>query len=391
VDLPVLVWIVAGVVAAVGVGLLVRRWNRALADAQERVERAERRLDERRRNEAVEQRIRRLILSALEDGILLFAADGSLAYANGSAEIALGHVPTFLDALLPLSLRAAVVGTRRARTSGEVVVEVGDPTRAFQVAIVPEVEGHTLVVLHDVTQQRRVDAVRRDFVENASHELKTPAATIQATAETLRRAVDEDPSAVPRFAARLEDEAVRLSRLVADLLDLSRVGSGGPADGSVSVAALAREECQRLQAEAAEAGVKLELRAGSEEPIRGSARDVSLLLRNLIDNAIRYSRRGDEVVVEVEGGDEGVVLRVRDTGIGIPTRDLGRIFERFYRVDRARSRDTGGTGLGLAIVKHVAENHGGRVAVTSELGRGTTFEVVLPASAGDRDAVGGDG
>jgi signal transduction histidine kinase len=223
-------------------------------------------------------------------------------------------------------------------------------------------------------------------VENASHEMKTPAATIQATAETLRQAAEDDPGAVPRFAVQLEREAVRLSRLVADLLDLSRIETGSVRDELVSLAALAREECQRLGSAAEDAGVTLELRTGTERPIRGSSRDLSLLLRNLVDNAIRYSRDGDKVIVEIEDARDAIVIRVRDTGLGIPTRDLDRIFERFYRVDRARSRETGGTGLGLAIVKHVVENHGGRADVTSELGRGSTFEVVLPFETGTMQA-----
>jgi signal transduction histidine kinase len=167
---------------------------------------------------------------------------------------------------------------------------------------------------------------------------------------------------------------------VADLLDLSRIESGSPLDETVSIAAIAREECQRLEAAADAAGVTLEVRAETERVIRGSSKDLSLLIRNLVDNAIRYSREGDKVFVEVEAAGEGVLLRVRDTGIGIPSRDLSRIFERFYRVDRARSRETGGTGLGLAIVKHIVENHRGRTHVESELGRGTTFEVTLDAA-----------
>ena len=373
-------WIVAALVVSVG-AWVVRRWNRAFADARIRTERAERLLDDLRREDSAEQRIRRLILSALEDGILLFAEDDSLAYANDTARGHLGHVPTFLDALLPLSLRATVLAARRTGTPHEVLVETGTPSRWLQATVLPDVEGHTLVVLHDVTEQRRIDAVRRDFVENASHELKTPAATIQVTAETLRQAIGDDPAAVPRFSAQLEREALRLSRLVADLLDLSRIESGSTTDEWVSLADLAREECGRLRQDAERAGVTVEVTAGTDRRIRGSSRDLALLLRTLVNNAIRYRRAGGEVLVDVEERSNGVAVRLRDTGIGIPTRDLERIFERFYRVDRARSRETGGTGLGLAIVKHVVENHGGRTEVVSELGRGTTFEVVFPAEA----------
>ena len=139
------------------------------------------------------------------------------------------------------------------------------------------------------------------------------------------------------------------------------------------------EETERFEPVAEGAGVKLSI-ASEPASVRGSARDLALLVRNLIDNALRYTGEGGIVAVDVRVDDDEVVLAVDDTGIGIPTRDLPRIFERFYRVDRARSRETGGTGLGLAIVKHVVENHGGRISVDSELGRGTRFEVRLPAA-----------
>ncbi|HEX9694612.1 MAG TPA: ATP-binding protein, partial [Actinomycetota bacterium] len=216
-------------------------------------------------------------------------------------------------------------------------------------------------------------------VANASHELKTPAASIRATAETIRTAAADDPSVIPRFAEQLDREAVRLARIVSDLLDLSRLETGSDLDERVSLDGVLREEGERVEEEAAEAGVELSIRAGPTPRVRGSARDLSLLIRNLVDNAIRYTKPGGRVHVVLDAGDGEVVLTVTDTGVGIPTRDIPRIFERFYRVDRARSRETGGTGLGLSIVKHVVENHGGSVGVTSELGRGTTFQVRLPA------------
>ena len=190
----------------------------------------------------------------------------------------------------------------------------------------------------------------------------------------------------PRFAMQLEREAIRLSRIVADLLDLSRLESGSALDDLVSLGAATREEAQRLEEAAREAGVALEIETSRERPIRGSQRDLALLVRNLVDNAIRYSHEGSEVRVEIACEDDDVTLRVSDTGIGIPSKDIPRIFERFYRVDRARSRETGGTGLGLAIVKHVVENHGGTMEVDSELGRGTTFEISVPGRATPRRA-----
>jgi signal transduction histidine kinase len=376
---------VGGIVALVAAGVIAlraRELRRIAAGVEARATRAEQALDELRRHEEEERRVLQLVLSTMRDGILLVAPDGGIAFANDAIERHLGGTPAALDGLLPLRLREAVATSRREDEPATILVETGVPSRWLRCSITPAVDDHSLVVVRDVTQQRRLDAVRRDFVENASHELKTPAATIQATAETLRRAAQDDPASIPRFAERLEREATRLSRLVADLLDLSRLSSGSPLDEDVSLAAIAEEERRRLQPDADGAGVTLELRVDGRGAMRGSSKDLSLLVRNLVDNAIRYSAEGDEVVVEVEGDGRSVILRVRDTGIGIPTRDLSRIFERFYRVDRARSRETGGTGLGLAIVKHVVENHGGRTAVQSELGRGTTFEVTLPVAAG---------
>jgi two-component system sensor histidine kinase SenX3 len=237
-------------------------------------------------------------------------------------------------------------------------------------------------VIRDVTEARRVDAVRRDFVANASHELKTPAASIRAAAETIAGAAADDPAVIPRFASQLERESVRLSRIVSDLLDLSRLETGSDLDEDVQLDAIVRDEVERLSDEAERAGVSLDVGVAPAR-VRGSARDLALLVRNLVDNAIRYSSPGGSVDVGLSDGDEEAVLSVADEGIGIPTRDVGRIFERFYRVDRARSRETGGTGLGLSIVRHIVDNHHGTIAVRSELGRGTTFEVRIPTAVGD--------
>jgi signal transduction histidine kinase len=251
-----------------------------------------------------------------------------------------------------------------------------------------------LLVVGDVTEAKRLDAVRRDFVANASHELKTPAASIQATAETIRLAAQDDPAVLPRFAEQLDREAIRLSRIVADLLDLSRLETGSDIDEDVRLDALLREEAARFEEAARSGEVQLEIDAAPVPPIRGSGRDLALCIRNLVDNAIRYTKPGGRVdVAVVEGADGGVVLRVADTGVGIPSRDLPRIFERFYRVDRARSRQSGGTGLGLSIVRHVVENHGGAVSIESELGVGTRVEIRFPEGAeiaGSAGDVAGD-
>ena len=321
------------------------------------------------------------ILTSMEEGVVLFGPDGATRLANAAAERHLGVRPSSIDALLPLGLQRIVRRAADGRTALVTEAETGAPTRVLRGSAIPTDDGSVVLVVRDVTETRRLDQVRRDFVANASHELKTPAASIQAAAETIRTAASEDPSVVPRFAAQLEREAARLSRIVSDLLDLSRLESGSALDESVALDAIVRDEGERFEEPAAEAGVGLSVRANGIPRVRGSSRDLALLVRNLVDNAIRYTRPGGHVDVDLTSDDGEVVLAIVDTGLGIPSRDLPRIFERFYRVDRARSRETGGTGLGLSIVKHVAENHGGRVEVTSELGQGTRFEVRLPASA----------
>jgi len=339
-------------------------------------------LARQRRSFAETREVQDLILTSMQDGVLLLDSQGRTAFTNDALERHLGTRPSSVAHLFPMAVRD-LAGRAAADANGSALVEVGEPPRSLRVAAAPAgTDGSVLIVVRDVTEARRIDSIRRDFVANASHELKTPAASIQAVAETLRQAAADDPEAVPRFAAQLEREAVRLSRIIADLLDLSRLESGSELSDRVPVDALVREEAQRYGEAAHAAGVTLEIDTPAKAAVRGSARDLSLLIRNLVDNAIRYTRPGGSVRVDVAGDDRTVTLRVADNGIGIPAKDLSRVFERFYRVDRARSRETGGTGLGLAIVKHVAENHGGRVDVSSEVGRGTTLTVTLPGYAG---------
>ncbi len=325
--------------------------------------------------------LRARVLDALEDAVVLWGADGRRIFSNRAAEALETPPPSALSALVPSEIRDVVSSVATTGATASIEVEAGPTRRWLRATATPTgADGSVLLVVRDVTEARRLDAVRRDFVANASHELKTPIASIRAAAETLRNGAIEDPPAAARFTEQLERDAVRLARIVSDLLDLSRLETGSELVESVRLDGLVLDEVERLQDRADEAGVTVKASVERVPVLRGAARDVALMVRNLIDNAVRYTPRGGSVdlVVTKDGGD--VVLRVSDTGIGVPRRDLTRIFERFYRVDRARSRDTGGTGLGLAIVKHVAENHGGSVRVASELGRGTTFEVRLPAA-----------
>ena len=377
--LLVVVAVGAVVVAVIALAVARSQRDRARAEGTARHATIEE-LGERLEVAEGERRSSKTVLSSMEEGVLLFGPDGRTGLANAAAELHLGARPRSIDALLPFGLQQLV---RRAADAHEGLVteaETGAPSRVLRGSAVPTEDGSVVLVIRDVTETRRLDQVRRDFVANASHELKTPAASIQAAAETIRTAALEDISVIPRFAAQLERESGRLSRIVSDLLDLSRLESGSELDEEVALDAIVRDEGERFEESASEAGVGLSISAGHVPRVRGSGRDLALLVRNLVDNAIRYTRPGGRVDVELGLQDGQVVLTVVDTGLGIPARDLPRVFERFYRVDRARSRETGGTGLGLSIVRHVVENHGGRVDVHSELGRGTRFEVHLPVA-----------
>ena len=381
--LSVIVALALTAIGAVAGSYLGRRALRGhILSATAASEAAESALAAQRQDTREHLQVQGLILESMDDGVLLFDEEGSTVFANRAAEALLETAPAEVGSLLPLDLQKAVQRAGYVGSEQRAEAEIGTPSRVLRATATPAgSEGAVLLVVRDVTEALRIDLVRRDFVTNASHELKTPAAAIQAAAETLSTVVDEDPSAVPRFARQLQRESLRLSRIVADLLDLSRLESGSRSSEPVRLDAVVREECSRSADLVRDAGITLTINAGAVPPVLGSARDLALLVRNLVDNAIRYTKSGGSIVAAVDTSDDQVILTVRDTGIGIASRELPRVFERFYRVDRARSRETGGTGLGLAIVKHVAENLGGSVNVQSELGSGSTFEVRLPAYA----------
>jgi signal transduction histidine kinase len=258
--------------------------------------------------------------------------------------------------------------------------------RTLRLLVVPldaaRTDGRTLVVVSDVTERARLDRVRRDFVANASHELKTPVAGIQLLAESADTAAsDGDIETSLVFTRQIEAEASRLKRLVGDLLDLSRLETA-PVPGAVTnVRSAIDNTVVGHRTAATRKGLALEADLSG---IRGldlftaaDPTDVAVALDNLVDNAINYTESGS-VRVTVLADEALVTIRVADTGSGIAPEHLSRIFERFYRVDRARSRDSGGTGLGLALVRHVVERSGGSVSVTSEVGTSTAFTVRLP-------------
>ncbi|MBI3648116.1 MAG: GHKL domain-containing protein [Actinobacteria bacterium] len=369
---------VALVAGAFGAAAARRMGTERMRGLTEAARRAEGELRSRDRSSAEGRRVQDVILGAMQDGVLLLDREGRTVFANASLARLLG-APGGRDPVLPVDLERAA--RRAGYTGAETSAEVEAGRRWLRGSAIPVGDdGSVLLVVRDVTEALRLDSIRRDFVANASHELKTPAASIRAAAETIRSAIEEDPAAVPRFAESIERESVRLTRIVSDLLDLSRLESGSDLHELVRLDVLALDECRRFQETASSSRVELEVKAQEVPAVRGSARDLALLVRNLVDNAIRYTKAGGRVEVSVSSDDGHVRIGVTDTGIGIPTRDLPRVFERFYRVDRARSRETGGTGLGLAIVKHVVENHDGEVSVQSELGQGTTVTARLPVA-----------
>ena len=329
------------------------------------------------------------ILDALDDGVLLLDGAGRLLLANPAARSWFG-LPDDLRPGLPAQ---GVLGVPQVSALAEEAAHAGAPVVGTCTLVFPEPRtlamrafpladrgptGRIVVTMTDITQRRRLEVLRRDFVANASHELKTPVAAVRALAESLQTALPDDPAAALRFAERIGREAERLEVLARDLLDLSRVERGTLDVEPVDLVGLVKEVAGGYADLAEERRIRLdtELRPGIS--MRGDRAQLGLLLSNLIDNALRHTPPGGTVRVRLDPAESRAVLQVADTGEGIPAGELPRVFERFYRVDKARARQTGGTGLGLAIVRHVAEAHGGTVRVDSELARGTTFTVTLP-------------
>lgn len=243
-----------------------------------------------------------------------------------------------------------------------------------------------LALVEDRTRERRVDAIRRDFVANVSHELKTPVGALNLLAEAVAEAAD-DPEAVQRFSARMQIESERLTRLVQQIIELSRLQSDDPLEqvDPVSVDAIAERAMDRVSVDAAAKGIDMQFTGVHGCRVMGDRDQLVVALGNIVENAVAYSSSGGHVTVSVRDVESRVEIAVTDLGVGIPSAEIERIFERFYRVDPARARTTGGTGLGLSIVKHVVATHGGDVRVWSAEGQGSTFTVSLPAY--DDDAV----
>ena len=367
----------------------------AAADALERV--VDRTIQEGGDAIRAESRLTRA-LAVIPQGVVVYDEDGRIAYRN---EVAAGYLTArHGEALVEeaiASLAADATETPGSFGSGpngddgepaaRTVDLFGPPRRTLVLsALRLEDDEHrrigALVVIDDVTDRRRLEAVRRDFVANISHELKTPVGALGLLAETLL--AEDDPDVFRRLAERMVAEAFRVGRTIDDLLALTQIEADevGMRD-EVPVHLFIAEAVERVRPAAEQQGISIEV---SEAPPRlvvvGDRRQLVSAMYNLLENAVKYSDQGSVVQVRARTDGRWIDLSVADHGIGIPRRDLERVFERFYRVDRARSRETGGTGLGLAIVRHVASNHAGAVRVESLEGEGSTFTLRLPVGSG---------
>jgi two-component system sensor histidine kinase SenX3 len=398
--------VVAGVAVlsgliAIGLGMRNRHHARAIDAAvariggtapgrkRNRVTALDGALDRLERSTAQAQRERSRLAGALQAaplGVLLTDDHGVVITGNAAAERFLGT--RLGEAVAQVRVRDSIERAVLERTAVAVEVELYTPVRAvLEVSAVPLDFGvesvGAVAFIEDVTDARRVTAMRRDFIANVSHELKTPLAALAALAEALAGSVASDPAAAG-LAARLRHEAERLARLVGDILDLSQAEALPGHDEPVAIGSVVGAVAREMEPLAAGRGVTLEIApVPGEARVAGDSRQLRSLLSNLVDNAIKYSfpeqgAKPPRVVVTTTVDDATVAVEVADQGIGIADGHQDRIFERFYRVDRARSRETGGTGLGLSIARHIARNHRGDITVHSAEGEGSTFRVSLP-------------
>ena len=368
-----------------GLGRVVRTFNRLIP-----------RLEARLATLEADRGLLGAVLGGMTEGVIAIDARRRLLFANEAAERLFGLGTDSVGRLVAELIRnpkvqEAVDATLSRKIPHPIELEVAGPdsrplvaprTLALQGTPLPgSPNPGAVLVFHDVTDLRRLERMRQDFVANASHELKTPLAAIKAYTETLIDGALHDDEVNVRFLGQIDEQADRLNRLILDLLSLARLESGqdlfhhDPLPFSSTVHKIA--ETHRERARSRDLAFSVDL-PDSDAWVRADEEALRQILDNLIDNAIKYTPEGGRIAITGVSEPGRVVVNVADSGIGIPRDDLPRVFERFYRVDKARSRELGGTGLGLSIVKHLVQSLGGQVAVESRPGLGTTFRVVLP-------------
>jgi two-component system sensor histidine kinase SenX3 len=338
-----------------------------------------------------------LVVEALDHGVVVIDREERAVLVNPAAR-AMGilDVDTLSFPRLTAIVREALENGDHVTAAVDLPIgRLGREPIALAVTAVPlpgadDRVAAVCLLLADVSEQRRLEAVRRDFVANVSHELKTPVGALTLLAEAIHDAAD-DPEAVARFAARIQHEGLRLARLVGELMELSRVQGADPMPGAteVDVRSIVAEAIERNRLAAEQASIAVTSSCDAGLRVRGSEAQLASAVANLIDNAVAYSGSGTRVAVTARAGRDDdarptVDIAVTDQGIGIAETERDRIFERFYRVDPARSRATGGTGLGLAIVKNIVTNHLGTVSLWSSVGSGSTFTIRLPRVHSDQ-------
>jgi len=384
---------ITAVLVSVIVAQVVRRQTRARvtdgiggrkgADPVAEHERLLREAVQGRQDAETRRDLLQLSFNALSSGVVVTGPGGKVLARNQLAADAnqSAHERTLIDAAIKDLLAES---QQRGRTERELEI-FGPPNRMLALHAVPiTADGErvgSLAVIDDITELHRTDKTRRDFVANLSHELRTPVGAASLLGEMLVEEVD--PEVRRQLTERLLVETARMTTTIDDLLALSRIESAEqPYDETVRAHALVNEALDRTRVAAETKGVEVAAVVSDQEAsITGNHDQLLTALVNLVENAIKYSSPGDSVTVRAHGDANEIQLVVQDTGRGIPARDLDRIFERFYRVDRSRDSATGGTGIGLSIVRHVALNHGGTVEVSSFEGEGSTFTMALPVSS----------
>jgi two-component system phosphate regulon sensor histidine kinase PhoR len=324
------------------------------------------------------------VLDRMTDGVLIADSNGQIQFANPAIESlfdtnqAVGR--RVVEVLRQHQLVEAWQRSRETGEAQEESVELPARRRFLQLVVLPDRQTHgSLLLVQDLTRVRRLETVRRDFISNVSHELRTPLASLKALTETLRDGALEDPKAAHRFLGRIETEVDALTQMATELLELSRIESGQvPLQRkAVPATALLLSAADRMRAQVERAGLVLRLDTAQDmTEVLADPPRMEQVLVNLIHNAVKFTHPGGEVILAAQTEAGFVRFSVRDTGVGIPADDLERIFERFYKADRARSG--GGTGLGLSISRHLVEAHGGRIWAVSTEGDGSTFYFTIP-------------
>jgi len=325
-------------------------------------------------------------------GVLRFDDDLRVRFANPAACTFLGREPgglegrSVLEAFADHEVEALLLSAHDRGAAGGEIRAHGEDGRVLVIRARRLPWGGLWVALDDVTKVRRLERIRTEFVDNLSHELRTPLTSVRLLTETLARDLDDlvVPDRVRDRVARIDVETGHLVQMVSELLELSRIEGGGQRLylDVVDMGEVVRTSCERLRLFAERQGVRLEVRTQAGLPlVRGDAERLGQVLLNLIHNALKFSPSATTVTVSALAGPDVVTVSVADQGPGIPRQDQARIFERFYKVDRARVRGMGGTGLGLAIARHIVEDHGGRLELESEEGRGADFHFSLPIAA----------